>query len=158
MKKLLTNYDIEQMTGVKSIRYDDLNQITNILDKLPLVVLYNTTPTYGHWTLVFRTNRDTIEFFDSLGFIPDTEMQIVGTKVSKNYKPTLMSLLFKTGKEIEYNNVKLQKSGKEINTCGRWVVHRYLNRNIPIEDYVDWFMQQKNKGIDLDELIVELTN
>ena len=163
MNKYFSNFELENILGIPVITYSDLN--SEVFDKykledlLPFVILFQTGIDYGHWTLLFENNKGNIEFFDSLGNIPDFEKQMNVNEVSSNkYYPRLTELLLKSGKGIDYNDYVLQKTKEGINTCGRWVIHRYLNRDIPIEEYVDFFKKKKKKGKDLDRLITDYTS
>lgn len=148
MDKMFSNFDLQKITGAKVMLYNELSNVKDIEKYLPLIILYDVCPHYGHWTCVFNQG-DKIEFFDSLGVIPDDELRIMG---SGNSKPLLLRLLHKTGKKIIYNHRRLQRSEEGINTCGRWVIARLFTKDYPLETFLKIFDTKK-----ADELVTELT-
>jgi hypothetical protein len=65
-------------------------------------------------------------------------------------------LLYQTPYKIEYNDNKLQKFCKNISTCGRHVINRVLNKDIPLKDYNKLY--GNSKGVSADELVTILTS
>lgn len=155
MERMFTSSDIEKATGVRPICYSDLYDIENIEDHLPMVLLYDVCPEYGHWTCLFKRQNENdpenfaIEFFDPCAQIPDDHNKNLGMHPDSR----LLRLLEKSGRDIHYNNKRLQKVGLGINTCGRHVITRLNLSEIPIEEYVELF-----NGLNGDEIVVALTD
>jgi len=179
LSKLLSDDDILSVLGTKDTRilpYDEINQYKT-LDELfgqynRLIILYissvhgNTTS--GHWTLLTRINRNgknIIEFQDSYGSMPDEALKHIPksiknkTNQNKNYLTKLLydySLI--PGNEIHYNQLKMQKMGGNISTCGRHLLNRAYFYKVPLEKYQQLFERLKEKNIDLDEASVYISN
>lgn len=119
--------------------------IDEVLGKYNMcVLLFLSKPNYGHWTCVFRTIDDGIEFFDSYSFKPDSELSLINMdfrKQSNQQYPYLTYLLYKSGKQIEYNHHKFQKisNSTQYNTCGRWVCIRLLFRELKLNKFIKLF-------------------
>ncbi len=108
------------------------------LPPLPIAVLYETEPGYGHWVAVLRTPEG-IEHFDSYGLKPDAELKWVPDEYKEAFMataPHLLRLLARTGEDIHYNEYKLQGGGK-IATCGRWVIARCRNKRLTTDQFAD---------------------
>jgi hypothetical protein len=41
------------------------------------IILYETEPSYGHWCALFEVSPSMLEFFDSYGKGPDTQLSMV---------------------------------------------------------------------------------
>lgn len=155
MERLLSSSDIQKVTGIEPICYSDLYDIDDIEEHLPMVLLYDVCPEFGHWTCLFkRQNGDdpenyAIEFFDPCAQIPDDHNRNLGMHPDSR----LLRLLDQTGRDIHYNNKRLQKVAPDINTCGRHVITRLYLSEIPIEEYVELF-----DGLDGDEIVVDITD
>ena len=98
-----------------------------------------------------------IEHFDSYGMMPDDELKFVPDifRMHNNMSvPHLTYLLINLPEEyrIEFNEHKLQKKGINIKTCGRHVASRINNKDIPIEEYAKYFLN--NDEFDADDLVV----
>lgn len=172
MNIALSNKDIKNALGrfqsnVTIMSQNDLKQFKNgtelwnyIKYIAPIALLYEYLPNYGHWTAILPTKlngRDAIEVFDSYGKLPDDQTSMVtkdavysGMK-DPNYKGYLTKLLSTIPRDIEitYNNFVKQKSGGNIQTCGRWTILRLLYRCFPLLDF--------NRLIKNDKQAVELT-
>lgn len=132
---------------VNIMSYSDLMKYNNIDDALgkygALVLLYESRDNYGHWTLVFKRNKNTIEHFDSYGIIPDDQFDYIDPNFLMKEginEPYLTHLLYKSGYNVEYNDYKLQEMDNNIKTCGKWVILRLLKRNINIDDFAKFFI------------------
>ncbi len=165
MSKKLSDKDI--LRGCKGktriIDYSKLKNISNINQVLKngtCVILYELEPGIGHWTLINKINNQEIEFFDSYSFKIDDELKWIPEKYKKQLGsdfPYLTRLLlpFKLVRVVPY---RLQKMSKDINTCGRWVVHRVLNRKIPLMKYFKIMKDLSNKTkLSPDQLITLFT-
>ena len=60
--------------------------------------------------------------------------------------------------EVHYNELRTQKLSNNINTCGRHVLLRGYFYHIPLEQWQSIWKQLKDKGYDLDELAVQLSD
>lgn len=138
------------------------------LPSLPLVILYTTAPNYGHWTLLHRPGRPTIEFFDSYGMKPDDQLAYISPayrRESDQTKKELVRLLLgsldenEAGLGMSYNEHEFQAprrpDGRPVNTCGRWIILRYLSGvgGLSLEEFrrIAW------RGSDPDEWAVAMT-
>ncbi len=122
------------------------------------IILYEFKKNYGHWVTIFRVNDHKVEFFDSYGFIPDNEFAFIPKTFQNEYYPYnryLTKLLYESNDKVEYNHDHLQSKGNGINTCGRYVVNRLLNRNIPLKKYVK--ILQSDKDNSPDDIVSILT-
>jgi hypothetical protein len=105
------------------------------------VLLYEMMPRAGHWTVVFKRGN-TIECFDSLGFVPDDERQFIPKsfrQASGQDHAHLLQMLYSAGLPVEYNEKPLQQDKVGINTCGRWVIFRIACRDWSIKKFQDFF-------------------
>ena len=152
-KNSLSSEDVLEICKGKAnlLTYPQLAEYTDLDDALgphkALILLYETKKNYGHWVCVFRRDKDTLEFFDPYGTVPDDELKDIDMnfrKVNNELKPHLLSLMAKTGNKIIYNNFKLQKLENDINTCGRWTGLRILLRDMTIEQFKDFIKQNPN--------------
>lgn len=141
------------------VSYPDIKKYRNINDLLgkykKCVILYLNSANYGHWTCIYEYNG-TIYFFDSYGVEPNGQLNWLPKNVNKLLKQDhkhLLKLLYNSGKPIEYNEYPLQKFGKGINTCGKWVVFRLKYPFLSVENFRKLF---ENKNIEPDKLINSL--
>lgn len=160
----LSTNDIYEKIGrnnVDIITYQELSKINDI-DQLfnnvrNVVILFETRDNYGHWCLIFKTNWNSIEFFDSYGFKPDAELKFIDSyfRLKNNMEyPHLTQLLLDSKYNIEYNNHRLQSKIGNINTCGRWVVCRIILSDLNSDEFYNIFKKFKKK----DEIVLKLTN
>lgn len=163
MEIALSNYDILQMINYKSnlMTYPELTKYDNLDEALgkygALVLLYETKQNYGHWVCIFKVNKNTVEHFDSYGYKPDDELKFIPNyfrKLNNEWYPHLTSLLYYSKYTVIYNEYRLQKKKKGINTCGRWVVTRLNYRMIPQDVFANFFLEYK----DPDKLVTYLTS
>lgn len=95
----------------------------------------NQAETRGHWTALMYSVDDkgkkVIEFFDPYGCEIDEAFE----RMHVISRPLLTNLLLKSKYEVHYNDKPLQIQDPNINTCGRHVVLRILNRNMSINNY-----------------------
>jgi hypothetical protein len=154
----LSSSDIENMLDRQCtvIEYSQLRDVDNIgtlvSEAMPLIILYEWKPSYGHWTILLK-RPNYFEFFDSLGAPVDGELKYV----PKNYRrhlgedvPHLTHLL--RDQEVVNNPCKLQAD--KATTCGRWVVLRaqWAELNLP-----EFLRVVVNLPGDLDQAVVQLT-
>lgn len=163
-KKSLSDGDIMFLLNEKAniMTYPELTKYHDLDEALgphsALVLLYETKRKFGHWTLVFKLDNDTVEFFDSYSLMPDDELSFIPEhyRIENNeLLPHLTYLLYNSGYNVEFNDYKLQAHVKDTNTCGRHVVARLLFRNMDIDNYVDMISET---GMDPDTFVTVLTN
>lgn len=148
----------------KILTYGELANYDDIFDAIGesgnLILLYQTRQSYGHWCALFTTPRNTIEFFDSYGTLPDDELLLIDPYfrlISNQNLPHLTALLYDSDMRIEYNNHELQGKGKDIATCGLWAVLRVLTKNMHIDSFNKLIKDLASDfNLSNDELIVNL--
>ena len=154
----------EQITkavpGISVWLYRDLARLTH-LPALPIALLYETAPGFGHWTaLLTREGGRLIEHFDSYGLRPDAELKWVPEAYRDAFSataPHLVRLLYDTGLPIDYSEFRLQGRG-DIATCGRWVVARARNAILTAAQFAQGVRDlAKSRGETPDESAVALT-
>ena len=142
---------VDACPGLSVWLYRDLAR-QSTLPKLPIAVLYETQPGFGHWVAVLETPEG-IEHFDSYGLKPDAELRFIPPQYREAFMstaPYLARLLGNDGRAINYNEYKLQ--GPHSNTCGRWVVARCRNRKMTTTQFALAMKQlAKRHHISLDE-------
>lgn len=179
LAKLLSDDDLLSVLGTKDTRilpYDEIHQYKTLDElfgnKKRLVILYissvNGGSTSGHWTLLTRVKRNgknIVEFQDSYGSMPDEALKHIPksikirTNQNKNYLTKLLydySLI--PGNEIHYNQLKMQKMGSNISTCGRHLLNRAYFYKIPLEKYQQLFERLRKNNVDLDQASVFISN
>jgi hypothetical protein len=144
------------------------------LPRLPLVILYTTAPNFGHWTLLHEVldekGRPTVEFFDSYGMKPDDELAFISPEYRQETAQTkkeLLRLLFGAGlgngkqPNLSYNEYSFQApthpDGTPVNTCGRWVILRYL-AGVDSAPTLEEFRRMAFRWRDPDEWAVVMTS
>jgi hypothetical protein len=140
------------------IKYSELINYKNIEELLPhnrsyKIILIETEFNKGHWVCIMRYKNkrgiDTIEFFNSYGNKPLSELSFV--KSCANFllgqnSNLLKKLLDTTDKHIIYNKKRFQKYSNKINTCGKHVVCRLIAMTklfFDLEDYIDYIEKAK---------------
>jgi hypothetical protein len=145
-KKALNGREMLQLVKgcANLLTYPQLVEYDNIDDALgpngAIILLYETRKHFGHWVCIFKRDDNTIEHFDSYGLKPDDELEKIPMNfrlINNSYYPHLTALLFKSGYDIEYNDYRLQRHIKDVNTCGRHVACRLNFRYMDIDDYFD---------------------
>jgi len=143
------------------LSYPELSKYNNIFEAMgkhkALILIYLSKENYGHWVCVFEHKNGSIEFFDPYSMKPDDEIKYIPSnfrKISGQNVPHLTALLYNTGRQIIYNEYKLQKLVNDNNTCGRWVGMRLILRHLSIKQFAKLFM---NKKIGSDFLVTLLT-
>lgn len=127
---------------VKVLSYKDIynyNSIDSLLHPYNFVIiLYEMTPGNGHWCLFFKRNNKVCEFFDPYGIKIDDQIKWVDDfykfQLGENYR-YLSSLILYSKYNLEYNPYQFQKYSKNINTCGRWCILRYLFKKLSIDKF-----------------------
>lgn len=170
MKKInipLSSDDIMKLMNGKTkiLKYGDLKNYKTIEDVIKpynnCVLLYESILNVGHWILIHLDPKGRIEVFDSYGEKPDDQLKWIDDDFrvkSGQLIPHLTYLLYKTPKEVEYNNYKFQKYDPDIATCGRHCIMRYYLRDLDIDKYKDYMdkLLKKNKMNSFDKLVSKL--
>ena len=132
--------------------YDTIDEVLGSYQACFL--LYETAENFGHWTLLFR-NGHKVFFFDPYGdmlgkqlsWTPDDYREVSG----QNY-PTLTALLYESPYKIYYNEIKYQKHGRGISSCGRWCALRLVCRDMDPNKFKKLFY-----GKNADKIVTLLT-
>lgn len=166
-EKSLSNSEILELLNGKTkvMTYTDLTKYNNIEDLLKpygsVVILYMTKQNYGHWTLLFKQKPKLLSFFDSYGYMPDSEIKFIPEyfrKISNQDYPHLTALLYdaaKKGYKVEYNEYKYQSKISKIRTCGRYVVARLMFKHLNNEEFHK--LLTRDKTYDPDFYVTLLT-
>ena len=129
-----------------------INDIDDILgDNGACIILYdknNKDP--GHWSCIYRENKNTLNFFCPYGYFIDDATDIIGG--NKN----LSRLINNSRYNLNYNKFKLQKLKKNINVCGRWVGIRLVLRDLNNNQFASLFKNNKHYSPDFWVCILTL--
>lgn len=133
-KKPLSDVDISESAECKVIPYSEL-QNYRTLDELlgpegACVLLFRVSEEFGHWCCLFKHTETiarpgiepTVEFFDSLGMYPDSELKRTPTHLKAQLGQDislLTNLINDSPYRCIFNSYKLQTSRNDINTCVR---------------------------------------
>lgn len=158
----LTGDEVLQLVdhNANIIKYPELANYDNLLDVLEphdaCIILYESRMNYGHWTCIIKRGN-VIEHFDSYGLMPDDELKFVPKVFRMNNDmalPHLTCLLINLPPEyrIEFNEYKLQAKGPNIKTCGRHVATRINNKDMPIDEYAQYFLNDDE--LTSDDIVV----
>ena len=138
----------------KIMKYSELKNY-NMLPRLPIVLLYEVKPNYGHWVTILRTPEG-IEHFDSYGYAPDNELGFIPDEfkgISNQNKKYLLNLLYNSGENINFNQHNLQKE-RDAATCGRWSILRNLFNYLTTDEFAHTVEKtSKQLGISTDDLV-----
>jgi hypothetical protein len=109
----------------------------------------------GHWCILYKTEYNTLNFFDSYGYQMDTELKFSSFNLQQHngvQTPHLTSLVDKSQYKLTQNIIQYQKNENDINTCGRWVSIRFRMREYNNKEFEELF-----KGVDADFYASALT-
>jgi len=164
----LSSLDIMDMMNNKTkiVTYSDLCKYKNIDDLLTpyenIILIYETSPNFGHWVCLFKTPRGNIEFFDSYGLMVDDEKTFISKSFlnksgqKHNY---LSKLLYECEYPLEYNDKCLQSEEPQISTCGRWCVTRILSKHMKLNDFIKKYINNGDiKVIDFTQKLINNLN
>lgn len=144
----LSNFDIMKLleNKINLVLYPDISKYDTIDDLLgkygACVILYMSAKNFGHWCCIFKLCPHKLEFFDPYGTFVDDELVNIPKKFrieSGQEYPYLSHLMYESPYKLTYNQYKFQKTGKGINTCGRWCVLRLKLRNMCLEEFQEYF-------------------
>lgn len=154
MDKSLSDSDIAPYVRYIVV-YSQLKNISarQLLRMIPVAILYQITPNYGHWTLLLKTPEG-VTFFDSYGFQPDKEFKFV------YQQPHYLALrLLELSKivPIHYNQYQFQSKKQGISTCGRWICLRSLLDGLTTDQFHKVIVRAAKKyKVKLDQLVVDV--
>ncbi len=139
--EVLSFQDLKDLLGpkncksIKFLTYDELagyTSFTKLFKKCDGVVVLlqgesQGASKVGHFILLLNY-PDSIEHFDSYGLTVDQELKIT-------QEQHLTKLFNSSKKQFIQNTKQLQRFKNDIQTCGRWVVARYLMRKLHLQDF-----------------------
>jgi hypothetical protein len=149
----LNNGEIQQKIGCKFILYENMDDVKDVRQLLPMTLILYQLARVGHFCCVFENNEG-INFFDPLGYAPDDEL-----KMANNYAPDhdftyLLQLLSKSDKPIIYNEHKLQ--AKSTATCGHWCTVRMACKDLYNDEFAKCFKGLKNRDMTIAKIFYSL--
>ena len=119
----------------------------------------------GHWACVFIDKNHNINFFESYGSAPDTQLEWVNQTQLKllGVCDTYLTNLFnKAPEKIIYSSIKYQNDSKSMATCGRHVLNvllNVINNNMTLDDYYIYMKNLKNRyNKNYDYIVTNLIN
>lgn len=128
-----TNKMLSKLTSIEQM-FVNHDVSINDGDRVPVVLLYETEPYYGHYVTVIMWHPEVIEVFDPYGCQIDEELNFIHPSYADEITaaPHLTRLLRKhrarfPNLQIISNKIKLQDSSPDIATCGRWAIMRILS-------------------------------
>lgn len=147
----------------KIIVYNDLNSINHIDELLPMnksyfFLLIEDKKNSGHWCCVNKLGN-IIEFFDSYGGKPDSQLNYVPDNVKVQLgedEKRLTQLLREAGYKVNYNPFKYQEVDGDIQTCGRHCCLRIktMLEGKDLDAYHSYMNQmKKSRGLNYDEVV-----
>ena len=174
----LSDTDLRENIDANIVSYSDIKNYKTIDELLgntgKCFILYETKKNTGHWTCLYKsslektnkggygvnTPKDTIYFFDPYGNNFDLQLNFIPKQINKSLGQDhkhLIELLYNSPYKVEFNEYKLQKLGRGINTCGRWCLVRLQNPSISVSNFKNLFSKKRLGNIKPDEMIVRLT-
>ena len=147
---------------INILTYPQLSKCQTIEDVLgpynACFILYESRKNYGHWTLIFKTKENELEFFNSYGGYPDLSLSHIPTEFrlkSNQYISYLSELIIASPYQLNYNEFKFQKEG--ISTCGKHCCIRLFYREFDIYEYHNMLnIIKKKTGCDYDAIVTVL--
>lgn len=164
----------EYLPNIQVMKYSKLKRCKTIDDLLPndkscAIILYENSPNSGHWVgvskYIDKDKKPMIEVFDPYG---NGDKDIVNWQTPQDNRNLgissyyLSNLCHDCPYKVIHNDFKYQKSGGNINSCGRHCVHRLLmllKNNLNLLDYNKYMKNMKKKSnLDFDEIVSALIN
>lgn len=154
----LLNGKTKVLTYSELKKYDNIDDLLYPYDNVIILYIFNNDENnniIGHWVCLLKTKKNTVEYFNSYGKMPDDELN----DIPYNYRyktdqiEKKISKLMKYSKyNLEYNEKQLQKLDYKTATCGYYVILRLLLHKMKLEDFQKLF----NGSKDNDKLVVKL--
>ena len=132
---ILLNGDVTIIRYRDLYNYKTVNQLFN--ESNNVIILYETSSRVGHWIAIIN-NDNYVEFFDSYGYKPDHEKEMIQSdflKSSGQINNYVIHLLRGTNKKVIYNEKQLQQSNNNVSTCGRHCIVRIIMKDMPLKTY-----------------------
>lgn len=133
------------------IVYDDLQKFEDIEELMSLgavIILLEIesprSPPVGHFVCLLDHGNH-YEHFDSYGLDIDEELKLSQEK-------HLTNIFRNSPKKIISNTKRLQTFRDDVQTCGRWVVVRYLLKHLELDEFLGIFYHLKPQTP--DEMVV----
>jgi len=157
VERSISSDKLADYCGCSFVCYNELKDKNIDTVRLPCIVLYLNTKSYGHYTCLFK-NREGINFFDSYGYSPDKEFEFADKKLNYKGKPYMCRLLRDFRGTVIYNEVPLQSSDKKVATCGRWCAVRIRYKELTQDEFVKFVKSLSNRlNLTPDELVTVMT-
>ena len=167
LQRMISNDDffkcIDGCDVSKLLKYSELSNYNSIYQLLPekrdyRIILIESSKNAGHWTVILRYG-DTIEWFDSYGGKPDSELHFISTAIknmlgeSTAHLTKLLKTMNKSDKLV-YNKTKFQVLNDEVATCGRHVISRIIcfliGYNLEeYKEFIDTYCLNNNMTVDV---------
>lgn len=136
----------------KQIRkYKDIDSLLAPYNKVAILYPWKVEEDgglFGHWVGLMKNKNNNIEYFNSYGsFLEDGVMKNIDVNFKKKHGEDfkyLTYLLYISPYDVEYNPRTLQS--KNSNTCGRWVIYRFLRDDLTIEEFNKLFYKNTKKN------------
>lgn len=174
----LSDIDVKKICpDCRVFSYPDISKMHSLAQLIDphhprAMILYQTqgdgNNAYGHWTSICMLPNSkahggySVYFFDPYGTFPDNEQRMINKSYmerSGQVKNKLQALLKNSiFNDIHYNNHRLQKLQRGIDTCGRWSAF-FLRCKMTETEFVKFIKTAKNDlKLSNDETIVILTD
>jgi hypothetical protein len=157
-KDIMNFFDgkLNMMTYDQIANCRTIDEVLGPYEKCVILYFWQDKPKVGHWVTIFKTPRNTVEFFNSFGSVPDKTLDEIPTEFKNKHGEgfkSLCKLLYESPYEIEYNDKCLQDDTSSV--CGRYVILRLCTEMIPIETFQKLFTKNKRKN---DELVLSIVS
>jgi hypothetical protein len=155
---MLDNFQIQKLLpGVKIMLYEQLQGVNNIDQIIPpqgcIMLMPGKSRTNGHWVCLFHDPLGNIVFFDSYGGLPDEAEEFdINNSLPHHLYRRLSYLLYKSKRNIFYNQFQLQSWDDKISSCGMWCIARLKLKNLTDEEFYNMWRDKPNEPLS-DKLI-----
>lgn len=169
----LSSSQLAELTGCPVYIYSDLAEMESLdqcfqtlgnLDfpeNQAFVVLYLTSPHYGHFCCVLKTyinSEPIIEFFDAYGYKPDFQLDFNTDENNEELRQDgkiLSALMIESTYELSYNNFDFQGKESTVQTCGYHCANRIKFAEYTLLEYRELMETlKKMTGLDDNEVIM----
>lgn len=169
IKKALSGSEIQALVPgmkVNIIKYSELYDARRLEDVMPAVMLFCTQKDFGHWVTIYEDDRGDLNFYDSYGYKPDSELLFVKKSFRKEAGqdvPLLTAMMLEwkqrhPRQKVIWNEHRVQSKGGNISTCGRHAALRLRFREMPLEEYTIFLrMLAKKLKKPIDYVVTLLT-
>jgi hypothetical protein len=167
VKQSLSDTDIHNFFDgkINILKFSELKNYNNIDDVLGkyrrCIILFESGKlNRGHWCAILEVKpsnkKNYILFFDSYGLMIESELSDryipkSFQKLSNQQRGSLIKLLLNQPLPVHYNQYKLQKLKKNVNTCGKFCVFRCLLNHLTEDEFAKLLRSQK--PLSPDELV-----